>query len=443
MRNPDWMKLVGVLVVVGLVLAALGTTPSLVARAQTPEPAEEHEPVTIKLLNWEQGGPQYWDDAVKAFEAQYPWITVERESVPFERYYEIEGAYIASESGPDVMANNVGYELYERKDAYLPINDRIGPYVGDLISYRSGCLDFDPNKPCYGLPQSYQGNVMYYNRDILTEAGLDPDNPPQTWEDFGKACDAIKAIGKDCIAMGTGHTIAYWNFPEVAKNFWQSEDDMLRFYRGEIPWTDPILRNTLEKMAEMAQNGWFQADVATTVMLPGGGDYFMSEKAAFVATIVSDVLNWKIWGDAMGYDKIGVMRWPAINPDAPLVRKFSGVEGFVHGVTAWSQHPDEAFMFVAWLAGTENANLFLQEAGGQPVNKTFDKSLVTNSPAFTEIQEIIQDSTLHTGIMASGRELDALSRGFQQIMTGDITVDDWVAMMQTALEESPEKSPKQ
>jgi len=443
MKSPKWIKLVGLLVVVGLMSTALGTTQIQVARAQTPEPTEQHEPVTIKLLNWDQGGPQYWDDAVKAFEAQYPWITVEREAVPFERYFEIEGAYIASKSGPDVMANNVGYELFERKDAYLPINDRIEPYVGDLISYRSGCLDFDPAKPCYGLPQSFQGNVMYYNRDILTEAGLDPENPPQTWEDFGKACDAIKKVGKDCIAMGTGTTIAYWNFPEVAKNFWGSEDDMLKFYRGELPWTDPILRGTLEKMAEMAQKGWFQADAATTVMLPEGSDYFISGKAAFVATIISDVYNWKVWGDAMGYDKIGVMRWPAINPDAPLVKKFSGVEGFVHGVTAWSQHPDEAFMFVAWLAGAENANLFLKEAGGQPINKTFDKGLVTNSPAFTKIQDIILDSTMHSGIMGSGREMDALSRGFQQIMTGDITVDDWVAMMQKALEESPEKAPKQ
>ena len=442
MRKPAWIKLVGLLVVAVMVLTALGATPSRVVMAQTPQPTEQHEPVTIKLLNWEQGGPQYWDDAVKAFEANYPWITVERESVPFERYYEKEGAYISSKSGPDVMANNVGYELFERKDAYLPINDRVGPYVKDLISYRSGCLDFDSNKDCYGLPQSFQGNVMYYNRDVLKAAGVDPDNPPQTWEDFGKACDAIKKAGYDCIAMGTGHTIAYWNFPEVAKNFWGSEDDMLKFYRGEIPWTDPMLRGTLEKMAEMSKNGWFQADAPTMVMLPDGGNYFMSGKAGFAATIVSDVLNWKVYGDALGYDKVGVMLWPVINADAPLAKKFSGVEGFVHGVTAWSKHPDEAFMFVAWLAGAENANLFLKEAGGQPVNKTFDKSLVTNSPAFTKIQTIIQDSTLHTGIMMSGRELDAISRGFQQIMTNDITVDDWVKLMQTALDESPEKKPK-
>jgi raffinose/stachyose/melibiose transport system substrate-binding protein len=437
MRRANWVKLVGFLVVAVLVATALGTTPSRVALA------EEHEPVTIKLLNWDQGGTKYWDAAVAAFMAQYPWITVEREAVTFERYYEFQGAYISSKSGPDVMANNVGLELYERKDAYLPINDRIGPYVADLISYRGGCLDFDPNKDCYGLPQSFQGNVMYYNRDILKAAGLDPDNPPQTWEDFGAACEKIKAIGKDCIAMGTGTTIAYWNFPEIAKNYWESEDDMLKFFRGEIPWTDPKMRSILEKMAEMAEKGWFQEEAPTTVFIPDGGNYFRAEKAAFAASIISDVENWLVNGEAIGHEKLGVMLWPAINPDAPLARKFSSVEGFVHGVTAWSKHPDEAFMLVAWLAGPENANLFLTQAGGQPINKKFDKSLVNYSPSFTKIQDIILNPTLHAGIMGSGREMDALSRGYQQIMLGEITVDDWVKMMQTALEESPTKKPKQ
>jgi multiple sugar transport system substrate-binding protein len=133
------------------------------------------------------------------------------------------------------------------------------------------------------------------------------------------------------------------------------------------------------------------------------------------------------------------MRWPVIEPDAPLAHKFSGVEGFVHGVTSWSQHPDEAFDYVAWLASADNANLFLTEAGGQPINTTFDASLIDYSPSFTTIQEIIKDPTLHAGVLLSGKEADALSRGYQQIMLKQITVDQWVDQMQAALEQSPEK----
>ncbi len=36
---------------------------------------------------------------------------------------------------------------------------------------------------------------LWYNRDILSEAGLDPDNPPQTMDEFSAAADAIRDAG--------------------------------------------------------------------------------------------------------------------------------------------------------------------------------------------------------------------------------------------------------
>jgi len=398
----------------------------------------QKQPVTLKVLNWAQGGQQYWNTAATAFTKKYPWIKVQYQQVPFERYYATEDKYIASNSGPDVMANNVGSELIERKSAYQPLNAVLRPYVKDLIRYSDGCADFSAAQPCYGLPQSFQGNVMYYDRAILIKAGLNPNNPPQTWTDMGTACGKIRAIGKACMAVGYGTSDAYWIFPEIARNF-LTQQQMIAMFRGKIPWTDPKMVNILKYMAQMADKGWFQKDAATTVYLPDAGDVFIRGDAAFTPGIVSDVYNWKFFGDKMGYSNVGVMRWPVINPRAPLAHKFSGVEGFVHGVTAWSQHPNEAFLYVAWLAGVENANLFLRIAGGQPINTRFDKTLV-KAPQFTAIQGIIQNATVHSGVLLSGREADALSRGFQQILQKQISVSDWVGQMQQALDASPGKN---
>ncbi len=432
-------KSLSALALVASVVAACGGGQIPGAAAATA--AAGHAPVTITVFNWGQGGDQYWEDTNKAFEAKYPWITVKAESVPFEQYLQQEGAYINSKSGPDVMANNVGLELFERKTAYLPLNDRLTPdTTAQLATYAWGCDNFDTTKSCYGLPQSFQGNVMYYNIKVLQAAGVDPKNPPATWDAFGAACDKIKATGKACIAMGTGSTVAYWDYPEIVRNY-LDEKGIIDQFKGRIPWTDPRMVNTLKRLAEMADKGWFQASASTIPMLPDGGDVFTSGNAGFVASIISDVFNWKQWGDAIGNDNLGVMPWPVIEASAPLAHKFSGVEGFVHGITAWSQHPDEAFLYVAWLAGAENANLFLKEAGGQPINKTFNAGLITNSPSFTKIQTLITDPTLHAGVLLSGKEADALSRGYQQIMLKQITVDQWVQQMQAALLASPEKQP--
>jgi ABC-type glycerol-3-phosphate transport system substrate-binding protein len=308
-----------------------------------------------------------------------------------------------------------------------------------VYNWSDSCLYFDPTKDIYGISPSYQGNVMYYNIDIIKAAGLDPANPPKTWEEFAVWADAIKAIGKAPLAMGITTTIAYWFFPEIAKYYFKSPQDIQDFMQGKIPWTDDRLKNTLAKMAEIAGKGWFQEGAESTTYLPDGGDAFIRGDTAFAYGIASDVFNWKTWGDAMGYDKIGVMKWPAIDPKAPFAYKFSGLAGLTHGISAWTDKKDDAWLYVQWMASKENADLFLKMAGGQPNFKGFDKGIITNSPAFTAIQDILTDNMPHLGVLMSGRELDTISRGYQQIMSKEITVNDWVTMMQTALDQSEEK----
>jgi ABC-type glycerol-3-phosphate transport system substrate-binding protein len=43
----------------------------------------------------------------------------------------------------------------------------------------------------YGLPTSEFALSLVYNRELFTKAGLDPDNPPKTWDDVRVAAKAI------------------------------------------------------------------------------------------------------------------------------------------------------------------------------------------------------------------------------------------------------------
>ncbi|WP_308797534.1 ABC transporter substrate-binding protein [Agromyces silvae] len=394
---------------------------------------------TIKVLNWEPGGSEFWDATVAAFEAAHPDIKVELETVPFDRYPEVQGPYITSKTGPDVMANNAGLELFDRVSAYVELPDEVLAAGEDLLTYSGACLDFDTANPCYGLPFSYQGNVMYYNKQVLAEAGLDPEAPPTTWEEFGAACDAVSAAGKTCLALGlTGVFPAYWDFPEVAKNY-LSEDDVRAVLKGELDWTDPKMVSVLEGLASITDAGWNNSNAPSITMLPDGADLFQSGQAAFAGTILSDAVNWQAFGEAIGPENLGAMLWPAIVPDAPRVKQFSGIEGSVYGVTTWSTKQEAAFEFVKWMAGAENGQLWAEIVNGQPLNTQVDTSAFPDSPALQQIQEIIADPTLHVGVMLSGQETDALARGWQQVALGQLTVDDWAAQMQTALENSPGK----
>lgn len=398
--------------------------------------------VTISLLGWQPGGAEAWKKVAEIFMEKNPNIRVEMETVPMEGYYPKQGAYMASNSGPDIMGNNIGFETWERKDAYRDHRPLLKPaVVGHLLDTTSNHLAFDVNKPSYGLSFSYQGNVWYYNKDILRNAGLDPEKPPVTWDEFGIAAKAIKKTGKAPIATGVGHTIAYWIFPEVAKNFWTGPKQITDFGMGKIRWSDPVLVNTLKYMKKMSDDGWFQEGAATINMQPDGFDFFLREEAAFTPSIISDAFHWKAAGDAIGHEKVGAMLPPSINPKAPFARKFSGAPGSSWGITKWSKHPDEAWKFITFFCSADLANLWLEMGGMQPNTTQFDASVNAYAPAFLQIQKIIKTPMPHTGVLNSGRELDELSRGYQEVMQGQLTVDDWIKRLNKALDESPLKNP--
>jgi multiple sugar transport system substrate-binding protein len=396
---------------------------------------------TIKVLQWEPGGPKYWAAAVAAFETANPDIQVELETVPNDRYAEVQGPYITSKTGPDVMMNNAGLEMFERAGAFEPISE-LTRKVGEerLATFSGACLGFDVNNDCYGLPFAYQGNIMYYNKAILAEAGLDPDAPPRTWDSMDDACKAVAAIGKTCLALGmTGQFPTYWNFPEVARSF-LTEDDIRSVLNGDMSWKDPKMMSILEAMAEIPTRGWVDSTAVSMSMLPDGVDLFQSGNAAFAGTIASDVANWAVFGPALGDENLGAMLWPAKNPDAPLAGNFSGIEGSVLGVTKWSKNKEAGFRFIEWMTTEENAVLWMTLGGGTTLNTAVDTALMPKSASLVQIQEIMKKPTLHIGVMLSGEESDALSRGWQEVTMGSMTVNGWSDSMQRALENSPTKN---
>ncbi len=57
----------------------------------------------------------------------------------------------------------------------------------DWSSYNPGIISIatDPaSGKIYGMPQNGYALGIYYNRKMFTAAGLDPDKPPTTWDDF-------------------------------------------------------------------------------------------------------------------------------------------------------------------------------------------------------------------------------------------------------------------
>lgn len=78
--------------------------------------------------------------------------------------------------------------------------DKFNPIIVSEVTDADGRI--------YGFPRQAYANGLHYNRDLFEQAGLDPDQPPATWDEVREAAKTIaEKTGKAGYAtMATGNT---------------------------------------------------------------------------------------------------------------------------------------------------------------------------------------------------------------------------------------------
>ena len=108
------------------------------------------------------------------------------------------GAAAGAGSLPDILASDVVYAPnYAKQSVYMDITDRIAslPFADDLVSAHMEASTFDGKT--YAVPHKVDSSFIFYNKDLFAAAGLDPENPPTTYDEIYDAAKAVTALGGD------------------------------------------------------------------------------------------------------------------------------------------------------------------------------------------------------------------------------------------------------
>jgi ABC-type glycerol-3-phosphate transport system substrate-binding protein len=153
-----------------------------------------------------------FDQDVAAFESAHPNIDI----VPREGFMEPRtfAAKLAGGKLEDV------YYVYFTDPAQLiarrqaaDITDYVGsvPHVSALQPQLLNIFKDDKGR-LYGLPTANYSMGLLYSRALFTKAGLDPDQPPSTW-------DEVRTAAKKIAALGNG-TVGYADFSKNNQGGW-------------------------------------------------------------------------------------------------------------------------------------------------------------------------------------------------------------------------------
>ena len=191
-------------------------------------PATIDSPVTITFYNYNLAstgnGKAATEKLIAEFMAANPNVTVE--GVPYgaaDGNSRLQADLAAGMSvdlvqlgfnSLDYARNNYGAKALED---LIPANE-IASHMNGMSpnGLKLGVLD----DKTYGLAYTFSTPVLFYNADIFTAAGLDPDAPPQTWDEIKQASLAIKeATSLPGFTAGIfGPSAADWLFQGVVRS---------------------------------------------------------------------------------------------------------------------------------------------------------------------------------------------------------------------------------
>ncbi|MCF7944978.1 MAG: extracellular solute-binding protein [Spirochaetia bacterium] len=389
---------------------------------------EEDGQVTITVWDWFYGSDGSQGDLAEAideaFEAKYPDINVNHEAVSHPPY-DVYAASMAAGEGADVMLIHAnGQNFQDMADSLVVIDD----YIEDMRdNFPESVLadtspDRDVSKGIRGLPISIQGWVWYYNKELFEEAGLDPENPPETWDEFLEACSVLKDYGTVPVGFGEGIHLEMM----IAGTLDQvlSMEEKRALFSGEMSFTHPKITNTFAKFRDLFEKGYMDPAGLTTPLLREMGERFMAGESAIFRGFVSDIFNWYEFGNALGGDNVGVI--PNFYFEPSSHRNVVGAAGGTgYGVPTYSDNIDAAVKYVKFAASAEGANIMLQSGGGMPANLEADKSLLANE-AGREVSALLSENIVPpTKAFIKSSQWNALRQHAPVLITGDITPEEY------------------
>jgi multiple sugar transport system substrate-binding protein len=294
-----------------------------------------------------------------------------------------------------------------------------GPLGTELDGWAAGVIDPADTAQVAGVPIGGQGVVWYYNRALFEQAGLDPDAPPESWDQFAQAAEALKDEGITPIGMsGVDSNTAWWAWSAFSPQAFPTTDDVLQVRTGDVPLNDPLFLQTLEPIQETYARGWWNEDFRDRKFTDIESQ-FAKGRIGMVPGLITSAINWKVWDEQMGKDAYGVFAAPLL-PDFDAQGQFFNPT-LIYGISRDTDEEETSRSWIEFLASKEGQTILLQESGQFPNRGDVDVEAVSGSQGAKAIADIVGDLG---GVDVAQNQFNAAAQGAAlQKLTSAITND--------------------
>lgn len=386
----------------------------------------------VTLTVWDQevrgGQNEQMEQLNEAFMAEYPNITIERNSQAFDDLATTLRLALTGNDAPDVVQANNGRNTmgaFVEAGHLRPLDDYAAAYgwtdryADSILQYSSYSDDAETfgSGNLYGLPQVGEMVGVFYSKSKLDMLGLEV---PQTWSDFSDALQTAKDAGETPIQLGN---VEQWPalhvFGPLQGNFVDAESITdLGLGNAGASWTTPENEAAAATMQEWVDAGFFNegvngADYDAAWQALAGGDGVFLIGGSWLAADLEDAM-----GDDVGFFV------PSTDEGAYAT---TGGTGLPFAMTSAADNTDVAAAYIDFITSDE-AMQTLADTGNLPVNRAAE--LAPESGVLADVFTVFSEVTENGAVLpyldyATPTFADTIGQSLQDLIAGNITPEQF------------------
>ena len=264
-------------------------------------------PVTLLFNTLFHGGDaQAMEIIVKKFNDTQTDVELDLTQGSWTEYYaQLYNAVVAGEAPQIGICHN--FRFSKMYPALTPLNDspasdlleKVGLKRDDFIEYVWDIASIEGKQ--YGIPLDNSLLGIYYNKAIFREAGLDPENPPDNYDEFEKAANAIKEkTGKYAYHPGAyGQPRWYRRMWYIL--FWQKGGELIEGDRAAFN-NDKGLE-ALTYLTDIPKKGWNKPGTSGATQFAAGKLGMCVNGTWNYLTLAKSQLDWGFMGIPKWFEK--------------------------------------------------------------------------------------------------------------------------------------------
>lgn len=288
---------------------------------------------------------------IAAYEKKHPNVRIEYQTIPNTQFGTKMLTALSNGTGPDIINMDDGALRgeYIPKKLVAPIDPKAfgAKSVADLKSrYVPHAIDGakGTDGTLYGVPSELDATAFVINTKHFTDAGLDPNKPPKTWDD-------VVSDGKKLVAAG--HKQAF-NFSYIHSGWYMTDYQTLLAQTGGALANQGCSKATADQPRSVqAMQMWAEMARESGIANPNTASREATAPFTDLATgKQSMALAWP-WSmeqikesNPKTYKQLKVVPLPQVNPDDPVVRWY----GYDWAVNSASENKTEAWKFISFLS---------------------------------------------------------------------------------------------